>query len=93
MMCITLFINLSVSSFLLTNIIEFKKKSFWQEQKAEVFVLTNEHISNYVATIQDTYYLADNLEVEDLKDAVRVAYFYAKQMQKRIKELEDKISD
>lgn len=74
----------------MSNILEFKKKPFWQEQKAEVFVLTNEHINNYVATIQDVYYLCDDLEVEDLKDAVRVAYFYAKQMQKRIKELENK---
>lgn len=62
-------------------------------KKNESFILTNEHIKNYVATIQDVYYLCDDLEVEDLKDSVRVAYFYAKQMQKRIKELEDKISD
>lgn len=77
----------------MSNILQFKKKSFWQEQKAEVFVLTNERIDNYVVTIQDTYYLCDDLDVEDLKDAVRVAYFYAKQMQKRIKELEEKISE
>lgn len=69
----------------MSNIIElFPKKN------NDVFVLTNERIDNYVATIQDTYYLCDDLETEDLKDAVRVAYFYAKQMQKRIKELEEK---
>lgn len=72
----------------MSNIIElFPKKN------NDVFVLTNEHIKNYVATIQDVYYLCDDLEVGDLKDAVRVAYFYAKQMQKRIKELEEKISE
>jgi hypothetical protein len=73
----------------LTNIVQL----FPTKKEQKKFVLTNAHINNYVATIQDVYYLSDSLGVEDLRDAVRVAYFYAKQMQKRIKELEEKISE
>lgn len=73
----------------MTNIVQL----FPTKKEQKKFVLTNAHINNYVATIQDVYYLSDSLGVEDLRDAVRVAYFYAKQMQKRIKELEEKISE
>lgn len=69
----------------MTNILLFPKK-----EEREKFILTNSHIDLYVNTIQDAYYLSEDLDIEDLKDAVRISYFYAKQMQKRINELEDK---